>query len=63
MDFRNEYRIVKGEDLGFIAEFRPWWSSRWRECYPGAEDDSIEHADRLARIHAGVWAKPLGRLP
>ena len=63
MNFRNEYRIVRGRYFGFIAEFRPWWSFRWRECYSDAEHDSVEYADRLARIHAGVWAKSLGRLP
>ena len=63
MDFRSEYRIVKDGYLGFAAEFRPWWSFSWRECYVCNTQDTVEKAEFIATCHARGGVKLLGRLP
>ena len=63
MDFRNEYRIAPTDytTLVWALEFRNWWSPwKWRYI---TSCDTEEKALKLARIHAGVGTKSLGRLP
>lgn len=63
MDTRNEYRVVGDNFAGYEAQFRPWWSPWWFQCFGINTRSSPEGAEAVAIAHASPVVKRLGRLP
>lgn len=48
--FRTKYRIIRTR-WDYIAQFRPWWSPFWLECFGWARTNTLRDAEDLARFH------------
>ena len=67
--FKNEYRIVTDNYLGYEVQIRHWWFPKWFQATSYGEfantHRSIEEAEAWANKHAKeqTSVKYLGRLP
>jgi hypothetical protein len=59
---KNKYRIVRDGYAGYEAQFRPWWSPFWFQCFFVNTRSTIEAAEEVARTHAKPTVKELGAL-
>jgi hypothetical protein len=57
--FRTRYRIIEDAYEGYEAQFRPWWSPWWAQCFFANTSRTIEQAEQVARVHSGVVVKHL----
>ena len=50
--FKTKYRIVRDSYAGFEAQYRPWWSPFWFQCFWCNTRGTIEGAEQVCRLHA-----------
>lgn len=59
----NKYRVVRDRYLGYEAQFRPWWSPIWLQCYGVNTSRTLDRAEALCREHATPVVEYLGKIP
>ncbi|AWM37081.1 hypothetical protein GobsT_50020 [Gemmata obscuriglobus] len=71
---KHKYRIVTDRYCGYEAQYKPWWSPFWLECFGVNTRRTIEASEQVARFHAegltregepkkAKCVKVLGKLP
>ena len=49
---KTKYRVVRDSYAGFEAQYRPWWSPFWFQCFGINTRGTVEGSEELCRLHA-----------
>ena len=56
MNFKTKYRIVRDKYCGYEAQFRPWYSPVWWQCF-GINSGNLETARQTCDRHFQYYSK------
>jgi hypothetical protein len=49
---KTKYRVVRDSYNGYEAQFRPWWSPIWFQCFGTNTEPSLERSLQVCKLHA-----------
>ena len=50
--FKTKYRIARDAYAGYEAQYKPWWSPFWMQCYGLNTMPTVDLARKLCFQHA-----------